>query len=605
MKIIGTLKVFLNKTGTIQKDFWLDKLISFFQKTVEDEFYSLLHYLKQLYAWLQSHHITNLIQLSIDDRLSYTDEKNSPNDLEPAIQAVLDQNIEQGSQFTLLLEEDQKEFLVAIQLQFFDKHDWGKPALFLKYTGIPLQLLSQNEEAPEAYQKRIQSFLNSPERVAQEEAWKAKIQQRLTELTSNLADYLDIKKISPHVCIETQNDEIEYAFSYKLELWEKVHMLFHQIRFAEKPSEKKLPSWTQYTKQKVFNPQTGHLVQIRSLPPELQLSYRKAYTHAGGQLSETPFSQDLEAEGWKRLWNFFKKGWDEQIYLTIDEMKEEAPRTHAFLTNEDYRSAVLKESQKRIGTEIYDMADAMASAFVKEILEMRYIPKAWFHKDGPKTEQESQDHEKAIEQVLDIGEFIIGTLVPVAGFAVGGPVGGMMGIGLIWGLSQSLEFSEGRKITVAPSAFIERRKQIRDKRQEDRFKTKVRLLKLRGEKLEDQELQEYERLIRHDISQDEMIQIYADRFRNYGKKLISGESHLTIEQADLKKISPINVINALSQELQESQKLENVKRIPSQDSPKTPAFPLEPTWEQKIIQLELPLIPASEDQPPEKKSGRN
>lgn len=587
MKIVATLKVYLNKTGTVQKDFWLDKLISFFQKTVEDEFYSLLHYLKQLYAWLQSHQITNLIQLSIDDRLSYNDETNKPNDLEPAIQAVLNQNIEQGSRFTLLLEEDHPEFLVAIQLHFFDKHDWGKPALFLKCIAVPLEILSQPQESPEDYHKRVQTFLKSPKRALQEDAWKSKIQQRLTRLASNLSDYLDIKKTSPQVRVETQPDEtLEYVFSYKADLWEKIHALAQEIVFFENPSAPKLPSWSKYSQTKVFNPQTGHLVQIRSLPPEFQSPYRKAYIHAGGQLSETPSSADFETEGWRRLWSLFKKGWDEQIRLTIDEMKVEAPRTHAFLTNEPYRKAVLQESQKRIGVEIYDMADAMATALVKEMLEMRYIPKAWFHKDGPKTEQEVKDHEKAVEQILDVGEFLVGTLVPVAGFAVGGPLGGMMSLGLIWGLTKSLEFGDGRRITVAPSAFIERRKQIREKRKDDRLKTKVRLLKLRGEALENQELQKYDHLTRHEIPQEEMVKVYADRFRDYGKKLISGEIQLNIEQQDLEKMSSINIVNALSREIQASQKQET---LPTPAVPKKQDFPSETSWEQKIIQLELPL----------------
>lgn len=565
---------------------WLNKLTGAFEADVEAQVLPMATLLSALYQALAEQRHDNLIRLAIDAETAFDDSEGSAGDLEAALDAADPGKLANADRLQLVVEEeDDLPIYVVINALVYRRHDPGAFPIWLRATALDKELLRRPNEKPKPYKKRIRDRFDNAGKLQHAcEDTAAALQRLLDELGKQLRKRLPVADLRVEAHADLSPGPDDYYLSLRPEYWDAAELLHTEAasttlpdvlaspprsikdfvaeqagaiqkleatlrppgeqrakQASEAEQEEAKRSWTAYSQRRVINPRTGRICQIRSLPPELQHRYREIY-NAGA-----PSEQAVETSGYvSRMLGRVQRGLTGGVGDRVERLADSAPSTYAFLKNKRYRRKVFGHSAKLLGQEMIDGADAMATTIVREAIETGRIPLAWWK--GNKVYLSQKDHEEveaATDQMLDIGEFVVGTLVPVGAFAIGGPLGGVAGLAGIKIFQKALNWHSkrtgGREWTIMPSAWHARRQEQAEARKDDRAQDQAALDA------------EASRVVRQagqlDLERVKAVERQlAENFRDFGRRVVAGEVEVDDEMLDVSTLKSMDIEAAMANE---------------------------------------------------------
>ena len=518
MKLAGYLALDLCDTelitegpdGAILK--WIHQMTGFFSEEIEREVIPMATILDAVYRSLSARKHDNLIRFLVGGVTYYDDLEAKPNDLDDSLKLIPAEAAAEADRFQLIVEEedDDERLYVVLNVLVYRKHLPGTYPVWIRATAIEKDLLRQDKEDGEAYIARIKDIFQKPEALVVRTQKSAEtLLEMLEALKQEFEKHLSVKDTFQGVKPEFHISPDDYFFSLRPEYWDVVELVRslaeeHDIyehfeddevetlsEFVEEHEEqietfesKLLPegtrgvathgakSWTAFSKRHVYNPKTGNIVQIRSLNKDAQMPYRLLFNRG------VPDDQHIRIAGWwERMWGKVSRGWSRQMDRDMKHFQEHSPNTYAFMTDDEFRKKVFLHSGKLLGQEMADTAEVFAYTLVRELYEVGRFPFDYYAANRSLTTAlDVQRGDRALNQFFDFIELAVGTIVPVGGFAVGGPLGGAIGLAGIKIFQKALNWSSkrkgGREWTILPSAWHERAKVVKEKRAISRAEVK-------------------------------------------------------------------------------------------------------------------------------------
>ncbi len=522
----------------------------------------------------------NVIRFMVDETTCYDDTDGVAGDLDRALASTDPARLTNADRIQLVVEEEDDDDLlyVVLNILVYRKHDPGTFPIWFRATAIEKDLLRQGGEKPKPYQQRLRGLLeDAVELKRRRDRGVAGLTRILQAIRDDLQTRLEIEasQLGAYMALHQTSDD--YYLSLRPQMWDAAQLLTglaeqvalpadleqaasQPLRAFAAEHEKKLTrlekkllpaasqglgkgpaTWTEFSRRRVFNPRTGRIVQIRSLASDQQYAYRLVFNRG------VPGDEQVEVSGFvTRMLGTVKRGVTTEVAEALEGMREMAPQTYAFIKDKTYRRKIFQHSVGLMGQEMIDLADTMAHTIVRELVQTGKVPLAWYR--GNKVHMSPEDHkaaEDSYQQMMDIAELTIGTLVPVGSFCVGGPLGGAIGLAGIKLFQKSLNWyskrSGGREWTILPSAWRERADELDEQRAPER------------EKQRQDRAASASTVSRHqqEETRKAMIQLQrqlAENFRDFGRQVRDGEVPLDGDLLDVSTLTEGNIKAALAEE---------------------------------------------------------
>lgn len=570
------------------------KATGFFEKELEEEVQTMVELLDRVHAALAKVGIDNLVRLVVDSEVVYEDLKQKPNDLETAATRAVEHGLGGARRLELVLEHEVDELYLILRIDVYREHETGAFPIWVRTCGLPTEFLRRKRERRDLYRKRVAERIGDhASRVALEGTGAAALDAIVVPLERALRKGLEVKSIQADRTWRLFDTEEDYFFALRHDTFEALETARAAAleaypdpetrpaqplpQFAEegqeilRKMERKLRrgrsagsvgalSWSEFSRKKVYNPATGKLAQIRNLAPGDRARYQALFN-----------SQTIDPEAqvevytppsvFERMVSTVQRGVTATVDATMGKLRKDAPRTAAFIDDTTYRKAVLTESGVLLGKGLYDQADILAHTIVGEIYETARLPLAWVAGSTKMTmdEKDLRRQDEAMEQILDLTELATGTIVPVACYAVGGALGGVLGLAGIFAVQKALNWhskrSGGREWSIRPSRMIERQAEVKAKRQPERSELMARLEQIRrrheGDVSEDDLSEEGRRKIESEL---------ADTFREFGKMLEEERVEFEDGDLDLESVKESDLLAAMEDEARATREARQEKK---------------------------------------------
>ncbi len=584
MKICGYLAIDLEGAAPVEAPTrgpfarWLGALAG--HKDVVRQAIPMARVLAVLHEALAVRRHDNLIRFAVDGGTLYDDLTGIPGDLALALDAVSPEALAVANRLQLVVEEedDDPELYTVLNVIVHRHHAPGRYPVWIRATALAKSLLRREGEKPKPYQDRIGALVrDTPRLVQQSLAACDRLVLLLEDLGRSIASRLPVAARRVDAQVELGLAMDDYFLSLRPEYWDAAQALVHRsagmILPAElEPSaplaavvatqhaelarlEKELGSavavdapdnrgWRAYARRRVINPRTGRICQIGSLPPDQQGAYRTLFNK--GAASELRVA---EPGVLTRLLGKVRRGVTGGVKDEVERMRARAPSTYAFLTNDQFRRKVYAKGARLLGQEMIDLADAVAVTAAKELYETGRIPFGWFK--GNKVLLRDEDHaaiEHTHEQMADLAELVVGTMIPIGAFATGGPLGGAMALAGVKVFQAALNWHSkrtgGREYTILPSAWHERRATQHRQRAPDRLREEEVLAR------------EADRIVDRDRREGHAELIALQRrlaldFRDFGRRLVAGEVEIDDGLMDVSTLKESDIKAAIASEAAE------------------------------------------------------
>ncbi len=586
MKYLGYLAVDLGQTEleTQRPDStvlgWINRATGLFSQEVEREVLQMAALLDAVHQTLAERKHDNVIRFMVDETTCYDDSEARAGDLDEALAATDPARLTHADRVQLIVEEEDDDDLlyVVFNILVYRQHAPGTFPIWFRATAIEKDLLRLADEKPRPYQQRVRALLEDPAELKRRRDRGVEcLSGMLGAIRDTLLGQLDIEGTQQGAYMALQSSSDDYYLSLRPEMWDAAQLVVALAadvelpedieRAASKPlrefvdsHENKLAqlenkllkgssrglgrgpaTWTEFSKRRVYNAKTGRVVQIRSLPREQQHTYRMVFNRS------VPSDEQVEMSwGLVRMLGKVSRGVTAEVAEALEGVREKAPQTYAFIRDKAFRRRIYRHAGVVMGQEMHDLADTMAHTIVRELIQTGKVPVAWYK--GNKVHMSDADHqaaEDAHQQMMDIAELSIGSLIPIGGFAVGGPLGGVIGLAGIKLFQKSLNWyskrNGGREWTILPSAWRERAAELDEGRAEERGKSRSELTQAASTVRRHAEAEERQALI-------QIQRQLAENFRDFGRRLEEGEVPIDEDLLDVSTLKEGDIKAALAEE---------------------------------------------------------